>query len=249
MPTPAASVIVVRQRGEGIEIFMVRRHRASAFMSNALVFPGGKVEPGETAEEAALRELFEEAGVLLVSEPHDAAKREEARRRLLAGEATFAVLMADLGLSPDLDALHAWSRWVTPSAEPKRFDASFFVAVLPPGQTPSFDRKETVEEMWLLPSEALALHDRGDARVPPPQLRTFWELQAYRDLPSLLTAARARTVQPILPRFGNTDDGSVALFLPWDPEYLTRGTGDSVTYEGGEGPSRFLIEGMTWRMV
>jgi hypothetical protein len=64
--------------------------------------------------------------------------------------------------SPDLSRLHWWSRWVTPSAEPKRFSADFFVAELPPGQTPSFDRKETVDELWVSPDEALKRQAAGE---------------------------------------------------------------------------------------
>ncbi|HKA86220.1 MAG TPA: NUDIX hydrolase [Haliangiales bacterium] len=249
MPIPAASVILVRERAAGgIEAFMVRRHRASSFMSNAMVFPGGKVDPGETAEGAAVRELFEEAGVLLVREPPD-ARWVDARRRLVGGETTFAGVLAELGVTLAPELLHPWSRWITPSAEPKRFDARFYVALLPPGQVPSYDRKETVEEMWVAPEEALSIHASGAARLPPPQLRTFWELARYGDVASLVAAAPARRVFPILPRFGETAEGGVALFLPWDAEYMTRGTGEAAEVVAGvPGPSRFLIEGMSWRM-
>ena len=54
MPSPAATVVVVRERARGaIEVFLVRRHRASQFMSNAFVFPGGKVD-SDDASAAAL---------------------------------------------------------------------------------------------------------------------------------------------------------------------------------------------------
>jgi 8-oxo-dGTP pyrophosphatase MutT (NUDIX family) len=248
-PILAATVILVRERAAGgIEAFMVRRHRASSFMSNAMVFPGGKVDPGETPELAAVRELFEEAGVLLVREPPE-ERWAEARRRLVAGETTFAAVLAELGVTLAPELLHPWSRWITPSAEPKRFDARFYVALLPSGQQPSFDQKETVEEKWLSSEEALDLHAGGTARLPPPQLRTFWELGAHRDVASVVAAAAGREVHAVLPRFGQTAEGAVALFLPWDAEYATRGTGEAAPVTSNVGPSRFLIEGMSWRMV
>jgi 8-oxo-dGTP pyrophosphatase MutT (NUDIX family) len=50
-----------------VETLLMRRHRKSTFMSNTFVFPGGKLDPGDASlEAAAIRELFEEAGVLLV---------------------------------------------------------------------------------------------------------------------------------------------------------------------------------------
>ena len=81
--TPAATVVILRDHADGIEVFMVVRHHAIDFASGALVFPGGKVDAGdahpawaelapvdaETAARAnvvaAARETFEEAGLVL----------------------------------------------------------------------------------------------------------------------------------------------------------------------------------------
>ncbi|MBI5477314.1 MAG: NUDIX domain-containing protein, partial [Deltaproteobacteria bacterium] len=108
---------------------------------NAFVFPGGRLDAADgSAEVAAIRELFEEAGVLLARPPVPAAPAPGAvppavidawRRRLLAGETTFAGLLQEAGLEPDVGRLHPWARFVTPSFEPKRFDARFFLAVVP----------------------------------------------------------------------------------------------------------------------
>jgi 8-oxo-dGTP pyrophosphatase MutT (NUDIX family) len=90
-PRPASTVVVLRDGSGGPECFMVRRHERTAFMGGAYVFPGGRVEDTDQADDAwcdgvaraveqlaalprvkalayhvaAARELFEEAGVLL----------------------------------------------------------------------------------------------------------------------------------------------------------------------------------------
>ncbi len=47
VPTPAATVIVLRAAGAGIEVFCVRRHADIAFLGGAVVFPGGKLDPAD----------------------------------------------------------------------------------------------------------------------------------------------------------------------------------------------------------
>ena len=220
-------------------------------MSNAFVFPDGKVDPSDGgAEVAAVRELFEEAGVLLCDRALAAPKQAEWRRRLLAGEVDFPRLLAEEGLAPDRSRLHGWSRWITPSFEPKRFDAEFFLAELPGEQVPSFDRKETVEEVWVTPEEALARQIAGSLPLPPPQVRTFHELAAAGTLDEAVRVAAERRKQPVAicprPRPGGP---GLTMLLPWDPEYASaEGEGEPVApgHILAVPPSRLSWTGTAW---
>jgi 8-oxo-dGTP pyrophosphatase MutT (NUDIX family) len=256
-PIPAATVILVRPGPvrPGLEVFLLKRHRKASFMSSAFVFPGGKVDPDDgSAEVAAVRELFEEAGVLLTTGPALGAEAQTAwRRRLLAHEVTFAELLAEAQLVPDGARLHRWSRWVTPSFEPKRFDAEFFVAELPPGQVPSFDDQETVEELWVTPTDALARQDGGELRLPPPQLRTFHELAGLTSVAAVVAAAAERQRSPaaLCPRLLR-GAAELTLLLPWDAEYERaegEGTPIPADHPWAGPPSRLVWQGATWRAM
>jgi 8-oxo-dGTP pyrophosphatase MutT (NUDIX family) len=80
VPRPAATVLLLRDGPEGIEVFMATRHQGSSFMPGVLVFPGGGVDPDDAAPGlidggplhddaisriAGVREIFEEAAFLL----------------------------------------------------------------------------------------------------------------------------------------------------------------------------------------
>lgn len=248
----AATVILLRPADAGFEVFLLRRRKSASFMGGAFVFPGGAADPDDgDLRVTAARELFEEAGVLLATTPVDAAIAAELRRRLLDG-APLAALLAEAGLVLDPDRLAYFSHWITPSIEPKRFSARFFVAVLPEGQSPRFDDRETVDELWTTPADALA---RAQAlALPPPQVRSLAELAAAATIDDVFAraAGAATTPHPILPRMAPTP-GGFALLLPWDPEYLSAGTGDSepmpADHPLGVGPSRFVLEDRTWKNV
>lgn len=256
----AASVILLRPAEPGFEVFLLRRHRKASFMASAFVFPGGAAESGEDARTAAARELFEEAGVLLAHA--DAALEAQTlevpiqamlRRRILDG-ADAQTSMVAAGLAWSTDVLVPWAHWITPSIEPKRFSARFFVCELPSAQVPSFDEVETVDQVWVRPGEAI--ERAGELRLPPPQLRTFWELSQLETVEQVLAMGRARGEEPhpIMPRLGAAAPGApLTLLLPWDPEYTEAGSGDAapLTYlpRWAIGPSRFVLEGQTWKHI
>lgn len=256
----AASVILLRRSRPGFEVFLLRRHKRASFMASAFVFPGGAAEPGEDARTAAARELFEEAGVLLARVDHELDTetlvlpvQAQLRRRILEGE-DAAVAIASAGLAWSTETLVPWAHWITPSIEPRRFSARFFVCELPSAQTPSFDDIETVEELWVRPGDAVA--KAGELRLPPPQLRTLWELSQLGTLEEVLAAGRGRADEPhpIMPRLRATEPGAPpCLLLPWDPEYTVTGTGDAtpLTYapRWAVGPSRFILEDRAWKHV
>jgi 8-oxo-dGTP pyrophosphatase MutT (NUDIX family) len=254
----AASVILLRGTGTGFEVFFLRRRRGASFMANAFVFPGGGCEPGEDARTAAARELFEEAGVLLARDRTDAESdtlespsRDHMRKRMRDGQPPEAVLRL-AGLAWATDSLVPWSHWITPSIEPKRFSARFFVTELPGGQEPAFDDVETVDQTWVTPAEALARST--ELQLPPPQIRTCWELAQHATVDDVLAAGRRRAEQPhpILPRLAQSDAGA-SLLLFWDPDYTVTGTGEAapMTYRPAwaVGPSRFTLEDKAWKHV
>lgn len=239
---------------------MLRRRRGASFMASAFVFPGGGVDPGESLEECAARELFEESSVALLAprEPGAAARAPElpALRSAFAADGVDALTRA--GWRWDVGALQPWSHWITPSQEPKRFSAHFFVAALPDGQVPTFDDVETKEQTWVDPRDAEAR--AAELSLPPPQLRTLWELRELRSIEEVFAAGRARAAEPhpILPRMAplsaeeqRPGGAPFALLLPWDPEYLTCGQGEvgamSAPPSWATGPSRFVMEDRAWR--
>jgi 8-oxo-dGTP pyrophosphatase MutT (NUDIX family) len=226
VPAAAAAVILLRPAASGFEVLLLRRRRGASFMASAWVFPGGAAEPSDgDVRVTAARELAEEAGVRLTSSADEW----------------------------DPGALHFWAHWITPSIEARRFSAQFFVALMPAGQTAQCDQQETVDLRWLTPADALALAHRRELRLPPPQLRTLWELSAIASLDEVFAAAARRQQEPhpILPRAGS-DPHPLCLLLPWDPEYLA-GSGELLAMtpppRWATGPGRFILEEETWTLV
>lgn len=254
----ASSVILLRRTKTGYEVFLLRRQKQASFMASAFVFPGGAAEVGEDARTTAARELFEEAGVLLARDAGEAETLEmftltTLRKKILDGENAQQLLTA-CGLAWSTDILVPWSHWITPSIEPKRFSARFFVCELVGGQEPTFDAVETVEQMWVTPADALARS--AELALPPPQLRTFWELAQHGTIEDVLAAGRARADEPhpIMPRVKILVAGEPpTLLLPWDPDYTKNGSGDAtpLTYQPAwaTGPSRFVMEDRAWKHV
>jgi 8-oxo-dGTP pyrophosphatase MutT (NUDIX family) len=257
----AASVILLRRgagdgtagSARGYQVLLVRRRRGASFMASANVFPGGGVEPSDPPGDLAVtaaRELFEEAGILLGT-PTSAANREALRRALAAG-APLPTLLADAGLTLDAGALRPWSHWITPSHEPRRFSARFFVAECPPDQDARCDDDETTEHVWVTPSEAVVR--AGELALPPPQLHTLWQLMRLPSVDDVLAtaAAHAATIAPILPRVA-ADPRGLCLLLPWDPAYATLGQGEALAVPPpaqapwATGKSRFVLVDGAWR--
>ena len=60
---PAAVLVPVIARPEGATVLLTRRSDSLASHTGQIAFPGGRLDPGETAVEAALREAWEEVAL------------------------------------------------------------------------------------------------------------------------------------------------------------------------------------------
>jgi 8-oxo-dGTP pyrophosphatase MutT (NUDIX family) len=250
----AAAVLLCRQSASGLELYLVRRHSGSAFMPDQYVFPGGRVDAGESPRAAAVRELFEEAGVLLGTEACAASQLAPWRRALLAGEAGITDFLGSAGTAAVLQSLPAWGRWLTPSTMARRFDTRFYIAALPAGQEADFATGETSDGVWVSPATAIARHAAGRLALPVPQLNAFLclEQRGLRSLDALLAAAEALPGcgDIVMPRPARQAETLVSL-MPWDAEYFTAGEGEALALGGDHhlaiGPSRFHRVGQVWR--
>lgn len=114
-----------------------------------------------------------------------------------------------------LHEMHAWSRWVTPEFEPRRYDTWFYVARQPDGKVPTNVGGEADWAGWLSPTRALREH--GDSMLPPTAV-TLHELSNHLTVDSVLAAAEARDLSPIRPVFV-PDGDEPHLALPGDADY------------------------------
>ncbi len=257
----AATVMLVRdaEAGEGVEVCMVRRNLAAEFVAGAYVFPGGSVDPGDREADieevctglrdaeasarlgvergglalwvAALRESFEEAGLLLatgpdgggdlldLTDPVVAARFRRHRLDLNGGRRSFLEMCREEGLRLAVDRVHYVSHWITPEVAPKRFDTRFFVAVPPSGQEAAHDDGETIGSEWVRPAEALARHARGEIDLMPPTIANLEAIGCHASADAVIRwAAAIEDVPAILP-IVRADGGALLILRPGDDGY------------------------------
>jgi len=239
---PAATAVLMRDGERGLEVLLLRRSRTSGFVPGAYVFPGGRVDPadadprvfarscGELPPEpaaqywaAALREIFEETGVLLAVDGdggHAAdavsdADLESLRVSLLEDRVSLLDVLDRRDLRPAVDRLVYVAHWITPEVEPRRFDTRFFLAALPPGRNTTFEPREMSDAIWLAPAAALDRFATGTLPMVFPTVRTLESVAGFDNVAAAFAALRGRTVRPLLPRLVRTPDG-VGLVLDDD---------------------------------
>jgi 8-oxo-dGTP pyrophosphatase MutT (NUDIX family) len=255
-PRPAATVLAVRDRAFGYQVLMLRRNLNSDFVGGAYVFPGGGVDASDSdtpiqcltfgADEqetskrlgvpsgglayyvASLRELFEEAGLLIacrdggelvdLSDTPTVHRLAVRRRQLNAGEIGFAEVLAAEGLVLDLRGLAYLAHWVTPVGPPRRYDTRFFVVRAPSDQTAAHDAGETIEDQWLRPVDALSSFQRGDFEMILPTVRT------------LQSIANLESAQDVLD-YANSLDGVARI----EPRIVMRADRPQILLPGDEG--------------
>jgi len=247
-PKDAATVMLVRDIDGGLEVFLQRRVKGMPFAGGMTVFPGGGVDRRDADTSlawhgpppawwaarfacdvglaralvcAAVRETFEESGVLLAGPSEDTVVSDvrpfaEARSQLVNRELSLAGFLAEAGLVLRADLLRPWSNWVTPVEEKRRFDARFFLARVPEGQRPDGATTEAADTRWSLPSTTLDEWKAGEVGLLPPTWTTLAELEDCTSVAD--TMSRERTIEKLMPRVVR-DGGVLRIVLPGDAGY------------------------------
>ena len=223
---PASTVLLLRDGDQGIEVFMVVRHRAIEFAGGALVFPGGRVEPDDQAlggadpldgfRIAGIRETFEECGVLLARPAGHATLVDAARllgleathrARVARGETPLSAMLAAEALTPATDALVHFAHWITPASRPKRFDTQFFLAAAPPDQLAVHDGHESEDSVWITPAQAIEEANAGQRRLVFPTRKNLEKLGRHATVAEALASARQARVVTVTPELVQTGEG------------------------------------------
>ena len=143
---------------------------------------------------AALREAFEELGVLLAwrrgtNEPADPSFASSLDR---GHDGDLYAQLEREGLELAVDRTGWLSHWITDRDLPKRFDVRFFVAPMPAGQTPDPDGAEQFEPVWVHPATGLKRHAEGGFSMIFPTIRTLRQLERFETAESVLEACRTQ---------------------------------------------------------
>jgi glyoxylase-like metal-dependent hydrolase (beta-lactamase superfamily II)/8-oxo-dGTP pyrophosphatase MutT (NUDIX family) len=202
---PAATVLLLRDGPQGIEVLMTRRSMTASFAPGAYVFPGGGIDAADaqahsmatrrpkqsdlhlTQAIAAIRESFEELGILFARHA-DGRWADNGDIAQIDRNAPFAAQCQAHGLTLAADQVFVLAHWITDRDLPRRFDVPFLVARMPEGQTPVADEAEQFEPVWVRPVDALTRHEAGDFFIIFPTIRTLERLKAFAKVEDVLQA-------------------------------------------------------------
>ncbi|MBK6366809.1 MAG: NUDIX hydrolase [Polaromonas sp.] len=246
----AASIVLLRDHADGLQVFLMKRHGLSDVLGGAYVFPGGKVDEADAQLDAAqyfdqdssalpaaldeieltpnqasalfvaaLRESFEESGVLFAAQA--TGEQIQAATALHQEGLPFKQILQQLALRLQTQNIVPWSRWITPkmsSVSHKRFDTRFFIAALPANQTASSANHETTESIWLSPREALTSYWNKDISLAPPQIMSLVHLARHDSVASIMQQAKQTPVPLIEPQPYNMD-GTRVICYPGDAQH------------------------------
>lgn len=248
----AATVMLVDDRPD-LQVFMMERNAATVFAGGMWVFPGGSVDDTDDPETfqhvsihrtdaeasrlmdlprgglayyiAAIREAFEEAGILLavsrdtlepidLKDPDTAARFESHRQDVNDSNRNFVEIIEEENLILDAGQMHYVARWITPLGPPRRFDARFFVSRMPKQQIPIHDDNELVHSRWLSPRDILDRFDREEMVLMSPTLRMIRCLSRFDSADQVIESASMN-----LPDERARVNEAREIVLPGDPGY------------------------------
>ncbi|MCU1456165.1 MAG: ADP-ribose pyrophosphatase [Actinomycetia bacterium] len=187
VPTPAATVILLRDSPAGIETLMLHRNTKLAFAGGAWVFPGGKVEP----------------------EDFDPAHPDDTQ--IAARNAAVREAMEEADLAVDVDALVPFAHWMPPASAPKRFATWFFLAPTPAGAV-TIDGSEIHDHAWMRPETALQRRDALEVELIPPTWVTLHWLSQFATMAEAVAAASAADVEYFVTHFMPVEGGVVSMW-------------------------------------
>ena len=246
----ASTVLLVRDQegpeGTRLEVFMEKRHIKSDFVGGAYVFPGGRVDEADGIDPelcagldeesanlhlgldggglahyvAAIRECFEEAGVLLAydhsgdlldfSQSSVEDRYRDLRDRMNRGEVSLQDMTRREGLRLATDRMAYWSHWITPEGQPRIYDTRFFIAHAPDKQTATHDDWELTSSAWVTPGEAIEHAMRREWMISFPTLVNLRQLSRFATADEAVRWAREQR-RPLPVNQPRVHDGRVVL--------------------------------------
>lgn len=192
----AATVVLLRDSPAGLQTWLLRRVPKMAFAPGMSVFPGGGVDPVDSSGP-----LASTAGAVAqrfgITPGHAELLLRTAAREI----------REETDVDLPLESILPWARWITPEAEPRRYDTYFFVAAVPVGGQAAAVTGEASHADWIPISDALAEYERDERPMLPPTIANLIELSAFADVADVLAATAERTIRVVQPRLHRNEDG------------------------------------------
>lgn len=191
---PAATVVLLRDGQEGLETLLLQRAGQLDFGGGAWVFPGGRLDQQDYAD--------------------DAADIEAAARRAAVRETR-----EEASLCIDEKTLLYFSHWLTPAHYQKRFATWFYLAEVATGAGQvEVDNSEIVSYQWCRPAAALAACEAGKLSLMRPTVVILGELATCQYVSDALQHGRQRPARVALPKLSRSEAG-LAVLYPGDQGY------------------------------